>query len=224
MSETTIEPTSRECALIAARAADGKKATDIMVQEVRDLIGVTDYFVIATAANSRQVEAIVDEIEEAEREQARMKPLHREGTQDGTWSLLDYGSFVVHVFQPETREYYRLEALWNDAPVVDLAAEAGLDEIEYSDRIAKLLGRAYLAPLSVRPSAFSVACSSVRRGAASCVGRGDRRRDARKGRLTPEARRRPRPGSRRARGPSAWPRWPARRPCRSRPPPRPRRT
>ena len=143
MSETTIEPTSRECALIAARAADGKKATDIMVQEVRDLIGVTDYFVIATAANSRQVEAIVDEIEEAEREQARMKPLHREGTQDGTWSLLDYGSFVVHVFQPETREYYRLEALWNDAPVVDLAAEAGLDEIEYSDRIAKLLGRAY---------------------------------------------------------------------------------
>ena len=107
MSETTIEPTSRECALIAARAADGKKATDIMVQEVRDLIGVTDYFVIATAANSRQVEAIVDEIEEAEREQARMKPLHREGTQDGTWSLLDYGSFVVHVFQPETREFSR---------------------------------------------------------------------------------------------------------------------
>ena len=119
-----------------------QKATDIMVQEVRDLIGVTDYFVIATAANSRQVEAIVDEIEEAEREQARMKPLHREGTQDGTWSLLDYGSFVVHVFQPETREYYRLEALWNDAPVIDLAAEAGLTDIEYSDRIAKLLGRA----------------------------------------------------------------------------------
>ena len=60
------EKTSRERALIAARAADAKKATDIMVQEVRDLIGVTDYFVIATAANNRQVEAIVDEIEEAE--------------------------------------------------------------------------------------------------------------------------------------------------------------
>ncbi|WP_232050793.1 ribosome silencing factor [Arabiibacter massiliensis] len=136
------ETTSRERALIAARAADGKKATDIMVQEVRDLIGVTDYFVIATAANNRQVEAIVDEIEEAEREQGGCKPLHREGTQDGTWSLLDYGDIVVHVFQPETREYYRLEALWNDAPVIDLAAEAGLTELEYSDRIAKLLGRA----------------------------------------------------------------------------------
>ena len=92
------EKTSRERALIAARAADEKKATDIMVQEVRDLIGVTDYFVIATAANNRQVEAIVDEIEEAERVQGGCKPLHREGTQDGTWSLLDYGDIVVHVF------------------------------------------------------------------------------------------------------------------------------
>ena len=88
------------------------------------------------------MEAIVDEIEEAERLQAHAKPLHREGTQDGTWSLLDYGDFVVHVFQPETREYYRLEALWNDAPVLDLAKEAGLENLEYSDRIAKLLGRA----------------------------------------------------------------------------------
>ena len=82
-----------------------------------------------------------DEIEEAERVQGGCKPLHREGTQDGTWSLLDYGDIVVHVFQPETREYYRLEALWNDAPVIDLAEEAGLTELEYSDRIAKLLGR-----------------------------------------------------------------------------------
>ena len=131
MSTTTTEKTSRECALIAACAADEKKATDIMVQEVRDLIGVTDYFVIATASNNRQVEAIIDEIEDAVRTK----------TQDGTWSLLDYGSFVVHVFQPETREYYRLEALWNDAPVIDLAAEAGLTDIEYSDRIAKMLGK-----------------------------------------------------------------------------------
>ena len=133
------EADSRECALIAARAADSKKATDIMVQEVGGLIGVTDYFVIATAANNRQVDAIIDEIEEKLREQAHVKPLHREGTKDGSWSLLDYGSFVVHVFQPETREYYRLEALWNDAPIVDLAAE-GLTDIPYSERIAKLLG------------------------------------------------------------------------------------
>ena len=137
----TQTSTAKECALIAARAADEKKATDIMVQEVKDLISVTDYFVIATAANGRQVDAIIDEIEEQERVQANVKPLHREGTTDGLWALLDYGNFVVHVFQPETREYYRLEALWNDAPVIDLAAEAGLVDVEYSERIAKLLGQ-----------------------------------------------------------------------------------
>lgn len=130
---------SRACAITAARAADSKKATDIMVQEVRELIGVTDYFVIATAANSRQVNAIIDEIEDKLREEAHIKPTHREDSADGSWSLLDYGNIVVHVFQPETREYYRLEALWNDAPIVDLAAEAGLTDIEYSDRIAKML-------------------------------------------------------------------------------------
>lgn len=132
---------SRRCAIAAAKAADEKKATDIMVQEVRDLIGITDYFVIVTASNSRQVEAIIDEIEDELREQESLKPLHREGSSDGSWSLLDYGYIVVHVFQPETREYYRLEALWNDAPVIDLAAEAGLTEIQYSDRIAKMLGK-----------------------------------------------------------------------------------
>lgn len=137
----TEEITPRECALIAARAADEKKATDLMIQEVGTLISVTDYFVIATAANNRHVDAIIDAIEEAERKLAGVKPLHREGTADGLWALLDYGSFVVHVFQPETRDYYRLEDLWNDAPVVDLAKEAGLTDIEYSDRIAKLLGR-----------------------------------------------------------------------------------
>lgn len=137
MSDTT---TSRQAALIAAQAAADKKATDIMVQEVAELISITDYFVIATAANNRQVHAIIDEIEKQEREKAQLKPLHREGTDDGTWALLDYGSFIVHVFQPEARDYYRLEALWNDAPLVDLAKEAGLTEVEYSDRISKLIG------------------------------------------------------------------------------------
>ena len=95
---------SRKCAIIAAQAADEKKAADIMVQEVRELIGVTDYFVIATAANSRQVDAIIDEIEDKLREDAGIKPTHREVSPDGSWSLLDYGNIVVHVFMPETRE------------------------------------------------------------------------------------------------------------------------
>ena len=127
------EASSRECALIAARAADERKATDIMVIKVGDLVDVTDYFVIATGSNTPQVEAILDNIEEKVRVEGR------EQTKDRSWELLDYGEFVVDVFQPESREFYRLETLWNDAPVIDLA-EAGIEHPEYSERIAKLVG------------------------------------------------------------------------------------
>ena len=141
MARAIPEKPSRERAIIAAQAADAKKATDIMIQEVTELIGVTDYFVIVTAANDRQVMAIVDAIEEDVLEKGGSKPMHRE-TADQMWMLLDYGDVVVHVFQPEARDYYRLEQLWNDAPVIDLAAEAGLTDVVYSDRIAKLMERA----------------------------------------------------------------------------------
>lgn len=129
----------RACAILAAQAADAKKATDIVVQDVRNHISITDYFVIVSASNNRQVHAIIDEIEKQIRLKARLKPLHREETRDGSWELLDYGDFIVHVFQPETREMYRLEDLRSDAPLIDLAAEAGLTDIVYSDRIAALL-------------------------------------------------------------------------------------
>ncbi len=136
----TEQYSARECALIAAKAADEKKATDIMVQEVGAITSMCDYFVIATAANNRQVDAIIEEIEKQLREQGGIKPASREGLQEGTWALLDYGDIVVHVFQPEARDYYRLEDLWNDCPVIDLK-EAGITDAEYSDRIAKLMGK-----------------------------------------------------------------------------------
>ncbi len=133
------QKTPRECALIAARAADERKATDIMVINVGDVIDVTDFFVIATGQNTPQVEAILDSVEEALRKEAGVKPISREQTKDHSWELIDYGDFVVDVFQPEAREFYRLETLWGDAPVVDLA-EAGIEHPEYSERIAKLVG------------------------------------------------------------------------------------
>ncbi|MBQ9021137.1 MAG: ribosome silencing factor [Eggerthellaceae bacterium] len=136
MTETK---TARECALIAAKAADSKKATDIMIQEVGTITSMGDFFVIATAANNRQVDAIVEEIEKQLREEAGIKPASREGLEEGTWALLDYGDIVVHVFQPEARDYYRLEDLWNDCPIIDLR-EAGITDAVYSDRIAKLMG------------------------------------------------------------------------------------
>ena len=132
---------SKTLAIEIAKILDKKKAQDVRVLKVDSLTVLTDYFVIATAANSRQVDAIIDEIKDKLREEASIKPTHREMSADGSWSLLDYGNIVVHVFMPETREYYRLEALGNDAPVIDLAAEAGLENLQYSDRIAKLLGR-----------------------------------------------------------------------------------
>ena len=131
---------SRECALIAARAADERKATDIVVINVGDMVDVTDYFVIVTAANVPQVNAVLDNIEEKVRIEGHIKPISREETRDRSWELLDYGDFVINVFQPEAREYYRLETLWSDAPIVDLS-EAGIENPEYSERIARLVGR-----------------------------------------------------------------------------------
>jgi ribosome-associated protein len=130
---------TREWALIAARAADEKKATDIVIQEVRTALIITDFFVIATGANNRQVDAICEGVEEALRTEAGIKPIGREGTDELSWVLLDYGDFVVHVFQPEIREFYRLETLWSDVPLVDLA-EAGILNPQYSERIAKIVG------------------------------------------------------------------------------------
>jgi ribosome-associated protein len=134
----TVQGSPKDWALIAARAADSKKATDIIVQEVRETLLITDYFVIATGVNNRQVDAITEEIEKALREEAGIKPIGREGVDEQTWVLLDYGDIVVHVFQPELREFYRLEALWSDAPLVDLS-EVSITQPEYSERIAKLV-------------------------------------------------------------------------------------
>jgi ribosome-associated protein len=122
---TTVTGDSKQWALIAARAADDKKAADIVIQEVRRLLLITDYFVIATGVNNRQVDAITEAVEEALRKEAGIRPIGREGLGEQTWVLLDYGDIVVHIFQPELREFYRLESLWSDAPLVDLA-EAGI--------------------------------------------------------------------------------------------------
>lgn len=109
--------TSRSKALIAAQAASAKKAEEIVVLEVADLIGITDYFVICSGSNERQVATIIDEVTKELRGHG-VKPYRIEGQRDRRWTLIDYLDIVVHVFHAEEREFYGLERLWQDAPRV----------------------------------------------------------------------------------------------------------
>ena len=102
-------------ARVAVAAAADKKAQDIVVLDVSEQLVITDLFVIASAPNERQVQAIVDEVEEKMR-LAGAKPTRREGAREGRWVLLDFVDVVVHVFGTEERAYYQLERLWSDAP------------------------------------------------------------------------------------------------------------
>ncbi len=103
---------------MAARAASSKKADDVLVMDMRDVLILTDYFVICSGNTDRQVASIQDAVEEALRELGA-KPIRREGEQHRRWVLLDYIDIVVHIFRKEEREYYEIERLWKDAPLVD---------------------------------------------------------------------------------------------------------
>ncbi len=109
---------SREAALSAARAAADKQAENPVVLDMSEMFGATDYFVIASARNTRQARTVVDEVELRLREEHERKAIRVEGLRDATWILVDYGDVVVHVFLDETREYYDLERLWSGAPRV----------------------------------------------------------------------------------------------------------
>ncbi|MFD3747219.1 ribosome silencing factor [Nocardia sp. NPDC058633] len=114
-----------EMATVAALAADDKLATDVVVLDVSEQLVITDCFVIASAPNERQVNAIVDNIEDKLRE-AGHKPVRREGTREGRWALLDYVDIVVHVQHNDERNFYALERLWRDCPAVPVEGIAAL--------------------------------------------------------------------------------------------------
>ncbi|MEQ6901540.1 ribosome silencing factor [Nocardioides sp. YIM 152588] len=107
---------------VAALAAADKLATDPVAFDVSEQLAITDAFLLVSGANDRQVNAIVDEVEDKLRE-AGAKPIRREGERDGRWVLLDYGDIVVHVQHTEERQFYALERLWRDCPVIELPAE-----------------------------------------------------------------------------------------------------
>lgn len=118
---------SMRWAVTAAAAADDKKGIDTIVIDVGDVISVTDAFVITHGANPRQVRAVVEGVEAGVKAAGGPALVRTEGADARQWVLLDYGCFVVHVFDAETRAFYQLERLWGDCPTVDWqAAQAAL--------------------------------------------------------------------------------------------------
>ncbi len=108
-----------QLATTAAQAASDKLADNILAFDVSDQLVITDVFVLCSATNDRQVKSIVDEVEDRLRE-IGAKPIRREGERDGRWVLIDYGDVVVHVQHEEERQFYALERLWRDCPLVPL--------------------------------------------------------------------------------------------------------
>lgn len=107
-------------AVTAADAADDRKATDLAILEVADILAVVDLFLLATASSDRQLKAVADRIEERLREDHDRKVLRREGTPGSGWMLLDFGDLVCQLFADEQRDYYALDRLWADVPRRDV--------------------------------------------------------------------------------------------------------
>lgn len=107
---------SRELALAAALNAVEKKATDIVIIDMRKIVAFTDYMVLATGQNTRQTKAIAEEVRRQLRDERGARPKRIEGDREGEWILLDFLDIVVHVFTPQAREFYRLDRLWRKAP------------------------------------------------------------------------------------------------------------
>jgi ribosome-associated protein len=107
----------------AVRAAQDKKANDIVVLDLRKAGGFTDYFLICTGQNARQISAIADAVENTLRTEYGERPALTEGVQKSEWVLLDYFSFVVHIFSPDCRAFYGLERLWGNAERHEFAGE-----------------------------------------------------------------------------------------------------
>jgi ribosome-associated protein len=102
--------------MATAAHADAKKAQDIVVLDMRDLVSYTDYLVVCTGQTPRQTKAISDEIRRQLKDDEGLLPRRVEGEREGEWILMDYLDVVVHVFTPQARDFYRLDRLWREAP------------------------------------------------------------------------------------------------------------
>ena len=109
--------------LAAAQGAADLQATDLLALDVGDVLGITDWFLVASSSNTRQVRRVAEEVEVAVKGAGGDGPLRIEGMEDARWILLDFGVFVVHVFHDETRSFYDIERLWSDVPKISFDAD-----------------------------------------------------------------------------------------------------
>ncbi len=114
----TVDAESLEIAVTAARQADDKQGRNIVVLDVRSVLGIIDYFVVVDAPNRRLVRTLVDEVEVGVREVSGRSPLRVEGEREQQWVLIDYGDVVVHIFLDEVRRFYEIERLYRDVPAI----------------------------------------------------------------------------------------------------------
>jgi len=120
-------------ATAAAQVADAKKATDVLVLDVGDVLSITGYFVVASASNPRLVRTVAEEIEQALKERFDRSPVRTEGQREQQWILVDYGDVVVHVFHETQREFYAIERLYGDVPRIAWATDEPEDSSLSSD-------------------------------------------------------------------------------------------
>lgn len=123
MRETSSDNRTLDAVKVAVVAAENKQAENIQILDMRETFPITDYFIIMSGSNTRKLRAIAGNVEE-ELARVGIKPYMREGTPDSAWILLDYIDFVLHIFRNEEREFYQIERLWKDAPVVKLTGGA----------------------------------------------------------------------------------------------------
>ena len=107
---------------LAIHCASDKKAIDIRVLDLRDIASFTEFFIIASGNNQRQVQAVCDDISERLKKETNSRPVRIEGYSSAEWVLMDYGDFIVHVFDKDARDFYDLERLWRDARRVEVPA------------------------------------------------------------------------------------------------------
>lgn len=115
---TAPDDDGRALAILAARKADDRQASDIVVLDVGEVLSITGYFVIASAPNGRLVRNVADEIELTIKHELGRPPVRVEGLRESQWTLIDYGDVVVHVFRDDMREFYEIERLYGDVPRV----------------------------------------------------------------------------------------------------------